>query len=269
MPRDKNGILGTIIFHNLILLILIFFGFTRPKEPMGAEAITINFGNESSGSGILEPAETPEIDEAMQQSVPHSQEISTEDASEDILTQDFEKAPSVAKKKTENKQDIRKVEETPGEVEKPAEKPEEKPRQVDKRALYSGESKSSSSESSEGAEGQSGNQGSPDGSVDSDSYSLGTGGISFDLEGRGSVSLPKPELNYQKQGIVKVEIIVDRQGNVVSVNPGVKGSTTLDTYLLNAAKSAALKSKFTARTDAPFHQKGYITYHFKLQSGNF
>ncbi len=265
MPKDRNGILGTIIFHNLVILILIFFGFTRPIEPMGSGDIVINFGNESSGSGITEPAETPEANEVTQPSVPPSQAITVEDASEDIQVQDYQKAPAVAPKKTEKKQNIKKVSEAPAEVEKK----EEKPRQADKRALYTGKSKSQSSESSEGTGGQTGNQGSPEGSVDSDSYALGTGGISFDLEGRGSVSLPKPELNYQKQGIVVVEITVDRQGNVTNVNPGVKGSTTLDTYLLNAARSAALKSKFTARPDAPFHQKGYITYHFKLQSGNF
>jgi colicin import membrane protein len=266
MPKDRNGILGTVIFHNILLLILIFFGFTEPKELPGLDEIRISFGNETYGSGIREKAETPEINEVLKQSVPLTQEISNEDVSEDILTQDYEKAPSVAKKKTEKKEDIKKVEEATREVEKP----EDKPRQVDKRALYSGKSKSSDSDNSKGIEDQSGNQGSPDGGADSDSYSLGTGsGISFDLEGRGSVSLPKPELIYQKQGIVKVEIIVDRQGNVVSAAAGVKGSTTLDNYLLNAAKSAALKSKFTARPEAPFHQKGYITYHFKLQSGNF
>jgi colicin import membrane protein len=265
MPKDKNGILGTIIFHNIIILILIFFGFTKPNEPLGSDAITINFGNESSGSGITEPVETPEANEVIQPSVPPSRAITVEDASEDIQVQDYQKAPAVATKKIEKKQDIKNVSEAPAETEKK----EEKPRQADKRALYTGKSKSQASESSEGAGGQTGNQGSPEGSVDSDSYSLGTGGISFDLEGRGSVSLPKPELNYQKQGIVVVEITVDRQGNVTNVNPGVKGSTTLDTYLLNAAGAAAKNSKFTAHPDAPIHQIGHITYHFKLQSGNF
>lgn len=266
MPKDKNGILGTIIFHNILLLILFFFGFIEPKEPAGIESIVINFGNEEYGSGMSEPAELTEPDVTPEQPELPAEEISVDDSKDDIMTQDYEKAPSVQKKQQEKKQDASKVEDK---VKEEAEKPVEKPREVNKRALYSGKNKSSDSNDSEGIEKQGGNQGRPEGSQDSESYSLGAGeGVSFDLEGRGFISLPKPELNYQKQGIVKVEITVDRQGNVVNVNPGVKGSTTLDTYLLNVAKSAALKSKFTSKPDAPFHQKGYIIYHFKLQSDN-
>lgn len=266
MPKDKNGILGTIIFHNLLFLILLFFGFIEPKEPPGMESIVINFGEEEYGRGISEPGEIIETSEIPEQAIPPAEDISVDDSKDEIMTQDYEKAPSVQKKKSEKKQDVSKVEDK---IKEEAEKPVEKPKEVNKRALYSGANKSSDSNESEGIRDAGGNQGRPDGSPDSESYSLGLGeGVSFNLEGRGFVSLPKPELNYQKQGIVKVEITVDRQGNVVNVNPGVKGSTTLDTYLLNVAKSAALKSKFTAKPDAPFHQKGYIIYHFKLQSDN-
>ncbi|UCH15049.1 MAG: hypothetical protein JSV22_03565 [Bacteroidales bacterium] len=267
MPKDKNGILGTIIFHNILFLILFFFGFIEPKEPPGMESIVINFGDEETGSGPAEPGETQEIQDVREQPEPPAEDISVvEEARDEIITQDFEKAPAIPEKKTEKKQDVERVE---NKVKEEAEKPVEKPKQVNKRALYSGKNKSSDSNNSEGIKDDGGNQGNLNGSVESDNYSLGLGeGVSFDLEGRGFVSLPKPELNYQKQGIVRVEITVDRQGNVVNVNPGVKGSTTLDTYLLNIAKSAASKSKFTAKPDAPFHQKGYIIYHFKLQSDN-
>ncbi len=228
------------------------------------ESIVINFGEEEYGRGISEPAESKETSRIPEQTP--AEDISVSESKDEIMTQDFERAPAVQKKKSEKKQDVSKVENKIKEEEK---KPVEKPKQVDTRALYQGKSKTSESNNSEGIEKAGGNQGSPEGNVDSESYSLGMGeGVSFDLEGRGFVSLPKPELNFQKQGIVKVEITVDRQGNVVNANPGVKGSTTLDTYLLNAAKSAALRSKFTVKSDAPFHQKGYIIYHFKLQSDN-
>ncbi len=266
MPKDKNGILGTIIFHNILLLILLFFGFVEPKEPPGIEGILINFGEEEYGRGISEPAESKETSRIPEQLTPPSEDISVSESKDEIITQDFEKAPAVQKKKSEKKQDASKVE---NKIKEEEQKPVEKPKQVDTRALYPGKNKASESSSSEGIEKAGGNQGRPEGNMDSESYSLGMGeGVSFDLEGRGFVSLPKPELNFQKQGVVKVEITVDRQGNVVNANPGVKGSTTLDTYLLNAAKSAALRSKFTIKSDAPFHQKGYIIYHFKLQSDN-
>ena len=47
--------------------------------------------------------------------------------------------------------------------------------------------------------------------------------------------------DYQEEGKVVVEVSVDRSGKVIQARPGIKGSTTLDDYLLNVAKEAALK----------------------------
>ena len=109
--------------------------------------------------------------------------------------------------------------------------------------------------------------GDPTGSPESDNYSkgLGGGGIAFDLNGRSPLFLQKPEFNIQKEGIVKVEITVDRTGKVISATPGVKGSTLVDNTLWAAAKKAALESKFNLKNDAPERQVGTITYHFMLE----
>jgi TonB family protein len=91
-----------------------------------------------------------------------------------------------------------------------------------------------------------------------------TQGISFSLSGRTPVALPKPEYNIQREGIVVVEVTLDNNGNITNAVPGVRGSTTINDYLLNSAKNAALKAKFNAKHDGPRFQKGTITYHFKL-----
>lgn len=91
-----------------------------------------------------------------------------------------------------------------------------------------------------------------------------TQGISFSLNGRTPVALPKPEYNIQREGIVVVEVTVDNNGNVTNAVPGVRGSTTINDYLMNSARNAALKAKFNAKHDGPRFQKGTITYHFKL-----
>ncbi len=262
MPKDKNGILGTIIFHNILLLILIFFGFTEPKPLPGIEGIKIDFGNEEFGKGIT----ASEAEMKVEQPAPAEESVISTDSKIDIMTQDFEEAPAVKKKETKKEEKV--IEKPPVKpVEKPVEKPVVKPKEVNTNALYKGKDKDSGSDASEGQSNDYGNMGTSEGDEDSNNSSgLSYGsGISFSLEGREGLSLPKPELNYQKQGKVVVEITVDRQGNVVNATSGVKGSTTLDTYLLNAARDAALKSRFTNKSDAPFHQKGYITYHFKLQ----
>ncbi len=91
------------------------------------------------------------------------------------------------------------------------------------------------------------------------------GGISYNLAGRNFLSLPKPEYNQQTEGIVVVEVTVDKDGTVTQAIAGVKGSTTLDDDLLSSAKNAALKAKFDKNPNAPAYQKGSITYRFRLQ----
>ena len=124
-----------------------------------------------------------------------------------------------------------------------------------------------SSNSSQGKTFPSGNQGATTGSPNSDNYSgtgLGDKGYSYDLKGRNSLSIPKPQYNLQESGKVVVEITVDRNGKVVNARPGMPGSTTSNSVLFEAARKAALKAVFNADKNAPAYQRGTITYHFQL-----
>lgn len=269
MPTNKNGILGTVIFHAILLLLVLIFGFSTPLPLPGEKGILINFGTSSAGLGSVEPAMAqPARREEAQQPVPPA-ETQTTQSEKALMTQDYEEAPSVPVKKEIVKKQPEPVKETVKPVEQPKveEKPVEQPKKADPRTLYTGKNVSSQSTGSEGDTKPGGNQGSPDGDVDSPSRIGGPagGGVDYSLEGRGKVYLPEPSLNYQRQGVVVVEILVDTNGNVVSAREGVKGSTTADITLLRLAKEAALKSKFTAKADAPVHQKGTITYHFTLR----
>jgi TonB family protein len=64
---------------------------------------------------------------------------------------------------------------------------------------------------------------------------------------------------------VVVEVSVDRNGKVIQAVAGIKGSNTLDDYLLRVAKEAAMKATFDPKPDAPVIQKGTITYKFVLK----
>jgi hypothetical protein len=131
---------------------------------------------------------------------------------------------------------------------------------------------SGTSSTSEGVAGGTGNQGVVTGSVDSKVRGDGTGtgtsgignGITYELGGRGVQTFTKPKYDYQGEGIVVVEVSVDRDGKVVKAVPGAKGSNTLDEYLLKVAKEAALETRFVIKADAPAVQKGTIRYIFKL-----
>ena len=104
----------------------------------------------------------------------------------------------------------------------------------------------------------------PQAGADGLAGAAGGSGVDGLTVGRGALSLPKPGYNSNQQGIVIVEIKVDRSGKVVWVDAPARGSTTNAAALVNAAKQAAYKAKFSANPEGPEKQKGTITYTFKL-----
>lgn len=283
--EKKKGILGTTIIHVVLFALLIFVAFKAPKPPELEEGILVNFGTDETGLGMIEPSPPPVQEEA---SAPPQTSAPNVQKEEPLLTQNNEEAPEV--KKVDPEAEKRRLEKLEAdrklreqleaerkkreleEIERKRVEAEQK-RQADimnrtRNALANSKNAGTTS-TSEGEAGGAGNQGAPTGSVDSktrgDGSGLGTKGISYALEGRGFQSLPSPKYDYQGEGKVVVEVSVDRSGKVTQANPGTKGSTTLDEYLLRVAKEAALKARFDPKPDAPVIQKGTITYNFILK----
>jgi colicin import membrane protein len=265
-----NGIIGTILFHGAMVLIIVLFGFSTPLPLPEEQGILINFGTDETGFGDIEPAYTDMPSE--EEVIPQQEEQVTEQDKGEIITQDYEESASLKEekttpvKKTEAKQTVKEETVTKTAEEQPQQVVEEK--KVNERALYKGRNTETSSTGGEGVTQGDGNQGSITGSPDSDNYSQGLSqgsGITFSLEGRNPLYLPKPRYDYQVEGKVVVEIRVDRSGNVTYARAGVKGSTTNDENLIKAAQEAALKAKFDSKSDAAFTQTGTITYLFILQ----
>ncbi|MDA3927649.1 MAG: hypothetical protein PF541_01730 [Prolixibacteraceae bacterium] len=129
----------------------------------------------------------------------------------------------------------------------------------------SGSENSNSESEGQGATYESGNQGTATGSAGANKYGLGGGeGISYNMSGRSAESLPKPTYPGQEEGTVVVQVTVDKYGKVTKAEPGVKGTTTSDMSLRNAAKNAALTARFNEDSNAPAFQTGTITYRFVL-----
>jgi colicin import membrane protein len=264
-----NGIIGTILFHGAMILIIILFGFSTPLPLPEEQGILINFGTDETGFGDIEPAYTDVPSE--EKVAPQQEEQPAEQDKGEIITQDFEESAAIKEEKTTTekkteKQEVKKETITEPVEEKPQQVVEEK--KVNERALYKGRNTETTSTGDEGVTQGEGNQGSITGSPDSDNYSQGLSqgsGVTFSLEGRNPLYLPKPRYDYQVEGKVVVEIRVDRSGNVTYARAGIKGSTTNDENLIKAAQEAALKAKFDNKADAAFTQTGTITYHFILQ----
>lgn len=280
----KKGIVGTIIIHVVVLAVMLILGFSPPPPPEIEEGILVNFGTDETGYGLIEPSEMASQEEASPPPTPPVVDVQDD---EPLLTQNNEEAPEVKKVDPEAERirqekietDRRLREQLEAErIRKEQEEAErrrieaEQKRQADimnrTRDALANARNTGTSSTSEGDAGGAGNQGVPTGSVDSkvrgDGSGLGDKGISYDLQGRGYQSLPSPKYDYQEEGRVVVEVSVDRNGRVTQAVAGIKGSTTLDEYLLRVARDAALQARFDPKPDAPPTQKGTITYNFKL-----
>jgi colicin import membrane protein len=300
--KDKRaGVIGSTIFHAVILILLLILGLS--SIPQEEEGILVDFGDSDTGWGASEPMRNnptgerntpPPVSQPEPVSPPPA---TTEETSEEAVnTQDFEEAPTIseeekaeqeAEKRREEEERQRQAEiqrqerieeerqrqeelERQRQLEEERRQREEQERQAQEARsnVSNAFSKSDGNSSSQGEAGGSGNQGALGGEAGIGNYN-GTGkgdsGTGFDLSGRTlSGTLPEPEYDSQEYGIVVVEISVDRNGNVVSAQPILKGSTTQDSYLRKMAVQAALKANFNSDGDAPAYQKGTITYHFNL-----
>ena len=88
--------------------------------------------------------------------------------------------------------------------------------------------------------------------------------FSYSLGGRSALALPLPYYPGNEEGVVVVQVTVDKYGKVTKAIAGARGSTTLLPELLAAAQKAALQAKFNTDANAPAFQQGTITYRFVL-----
>ena len=56
MKLNRRGLIATIVYHILLLLLLVLAGLTYPVPPPGEEGILVNFGTDETGLGEMEPA---------------------------------------------------------------------------------------------------------------------------------------------------------------------------------------------------------------------
>lgn len=282
-------------------LILFFFGF-KTLQSEGEEGIMINFGDTSVGMGAAEPAPAKVVEKATPVPVktppPPVKSIPVQDEIvEEVKTQDVEEAPAVpvVKKKTKEELEAEKLKKELAEkarlekieqdrlekvrleqerIEKERLEKEriEKERQAEairkrtQNAFSSG--KGTANTAGQGTSSTAGNAGSSKGDPNANSTigsGVGNKGSGYDLTGRSMVgSLPVPNENIQEEGIVVIQIEVDKDGKIISATPILRGATTQDARLRKAAVEAALRARFNSDPTAPAKQTGTITYHFQL-----
>lgn len=94
---------------------------------------------------------------------------------------------------------------------------------------------------------------------------LNPDGLDQGLKGRGLVgNLPRPNQPENKSGVVLIRVTVDASGRVTSAAYEPKGSTTSDVELVNEARKAALRTRFSE--SRAVIEGGTITYIFRLKA---
>lgn len=291
-----RGLIGTSIFHALVLFLLLFFGFSYPDPPPEEEGILVNFGDSETGLGRIEPKGDPfqggetEIPQISAQTTPVPP-VKKEAAVQKTLT-DIEESPVKVKKPTEEelkKQELERIRQEElkkqreeelrqqelerirqEELRKQREEEERQRQQAENiRKMGKGAFSNPGAGTSDGSEGISqgpGNQGRPEGVPGAPNYLEGSGfgsGISFGgLGNRTASGLPKPLLggcDVTSKITIRVQINVDREGKVVG-EPRILEATFQDDCIYKAVIEAASKARFNADQNAAIRQQGWIRY---------
>jgi TonB family protein len=260
----------TLALFTVVTVAFMFLGFRTPlplPEEEGIDVVlgTVDYGEQQQATRNQPVPEEP-VEETVEPDASQASPSEPVEATEEVVTGNEAEAPEVKteqKSSTETEESKQQREESQSEPEKEKEE-EQKPPKVDPNALYAPQNKS------KGEEGKAGDKGARDGSEESSSFerrgesNVGDG-ISFNLDGRSLRKPPRIEDQSQKSGKVVVEIIVNKEGRVISAKPGARGSTTLDKVLLKKAREAAYQTRFSPSNAAPDQQVGTMTFEFKLQ----
>lgn len=294
-----RGLIATILFHGIIVLILLVFGYTTPLPLPAEQAILIAFGDSENGLGDTQASLANEIANAEATApTPAKTEASSDNSDEEkILTQDSEEAPAI-KTPEKTKKKVVKKKANPEEIKEKKEKAEkDKKERIEKERIRKEKAEEKRIENERIAEEKAklakisninsmakssfgrkagdnsgnsgngsgdGNMGKPHGSLDGDYNGTGTGknGVSYSLDGRTATLIVKPTSSFQKSGKVVVTIFVNQDGKVTRAVSGARGTTTHDAELHKLAEDAAMKTSFNLSSNAAATQKGSMTYIF-------
>ena len=100
--NKRNGIIGTLLFHALLLFAVLFFGISYQDPPPPEEGISIDFGYVDEGSKEVEPEDEEEIIEIIEEKVIKKHVENTKK----IITQESIDVPAVKKIEEEKIKDL-------------------------------------------------------------------------------------------------------------------------------------------------------------------
>ncbi len=248
------AIVGTILFHAMVVVSLILLALHSPSASSEEEGVAVSYNYNFDSLGNIKP-------EASVTATDSNSEIRQASADGQKTDGEVKENPLVDKKKTEklNPTLLAKptaIVETPDErtiIHKIADagKSAGNITDVKQNSSIKREDKIKTVETT--------------GSAKLDDKDGNGIGVWFELAGRGYISLPKPALDKPVDGKIGVSIIINRDGKVIFARAGARGTTITDIHLRLRAENTARKTIFAASNDAPEEQRGIITYVFVKQ----
>ena len=238
VKNNLTGILGTIAFHLIIAVVFMMIRFSATKSGLES-VIYLDLGEEPVSEELTEPvvAEDPRIEQMVNELMAESRRnIPVNLASqmdEEISTEKY--LERLAEDLYGTRPD--------GYYQQP-ERLQELGKPEEKADMYMEPEKSEDQ-------------------VNEVYKGLTT--IYYSLENRYHIELPIPVYKCEGAGEITVTIAVDQRGKVVQVELNSEAVNINEYCLEEAAKNAALTTRFNIDMNAPTRQKGTISYHFIAQ----
>lgn len=284
--KNAKASVYTLAICTLIVLLLLYITWTLPAPPPLPleEGIEVNLGNSDKGLGTDQPYLPGKPSAQDQQKyTPPKPAVTEKAAAKEVETNDNDKEEApVVKKPAVTKPDATRIPDkdaTPKVVK--ATKPVENPAPVKPKpkAVFNGVSGDGNGGNdadtykpggNQGIAGGRGDQGKPGGNPNSDNYN-GNGGtghsgvvISKGLQGRRIVGTPSFTDEFNENAKVAVDIHVDGNGNVMSADYQMRGSTTSESNMVAIALRKAKQVKFNSSGSA--ESFGTLVFNFKVHN---
>jgi TonB family protein len=274
--ENKNRIISaaiSLLVFGLILLFLVFFVISTPNPPFaigGGGGSEMALGMVDAGNDVVEYGSLGKVTDVVTEAEPSKQEEIITDPNSEVEVKE-ETRPDVKNNTTV----ITPVKETVKPKEKTAaEKLKEKfiKNQGNNGGGIGNNSEAGQNGNPDGDPFKNGTGGSGTGNDGGNGPGRGPGGgpgygggkFGFDLNGRNVITKPKLPSDTKEEGKVVVEIVVDKEGNVIEANPIGRGTTTNSALLKAKARQAAMATKFSSNGQYE-EQRGTITIIFAFE----
>jgi len=246
MHKRKAGALTAFIFACIFLLCFFLTAFTIQDPPPGEQFVAVGFADLGDIDDAGGETETEIPSEVVEEVVEETE--SEESVVEPVVTEEI-----VVEESSEMSVPI---------AEEVEEVPIEEPVRTSAGANLISVFASSGGGGSEGDSEGLGNQGAEDGKIEGSGVVTGDFG-SASLNGGSLVNPPRLTEKPKRDGVVRMKIIVDSSGKVLTAEYDAKNSTFADSEHIKLAKRASLTATFTSSTSP--RRSGYIDIRFELE----